>query len=71
MVDQLEATAINPQEQTVFVAHSACLEDAQSVADQIKERCGVKDIVITNIGPVIGSHTGVGCVVVCFLGTKR
>ena len=71
LVDQLEATAIAPQEQTVFVAHSACLEDARSVADQIKERCGVKDIVITNIGPVIGSHTGVGCVVACFLGTKR
>lgn len=71
LVDKVAETAINPEEQTMFISHSACLEDAQFVADQIRERCGVKEVILSDIGPVIGSHTGVGCIAMCFLGTKR
>lgn len=71
LVDKVVETAIKPQEQTMFISHSACLEDAQYVADQIRERCGVKEVILSDIGPVIGSHTGVGCVAMCFLGTHR
>jgi DegV family protein with EDD domain len=71
LVDKVEETAIDPKEQTMFISHSACLEDAQFVADQIRERCGVKEVILSDIGPVIGSHTGVGCIAMCFLGTKR
>ena len=71
LVDKVVETAINPEEQTMFISHSACLEDAQFVADQIRERCGVREVILSDIGPVIGSHTGGGCVVVGFLGTKR
>jgi len=55
----------------MFISQSACREDAELVAREIKERCGVKEVIINDIGPVIGSHTGVGCVAMCFLGTKR
>ena len=71
LVDKVEETAIKPEEQTMFISHSACLEDAQFVADQIKARCGVKEVILSDIGPVIGSHTGVGCIAMCFLGTHR
>ena len=71
LVDKVVETSVNPEEQTMFISHSACLEDAQFVADQIKERCGVKEVILSNIGPVIGSHTGVGCIAMCFLGTQR
>ena len=71
LVDKVAETAINPEEQTMFISHSACLEDAQFVADQIRERCGVKEVILSDIGPVIGSHTGVGCIAMCFLGTHR
>lgn len=71
LVDKVVETAINPEEQTMFISHSACLEDAQFVADQIRERCGVREVILSDIGPVIGSHTGVGCIAMCFLGTKR
>ena len=71
LVDKVAETAISPEEQTMFISHSACLEDAQFVADQIRERCGVKEVILSDIGPVIGSHTGVGCIAMCFLGTHR
>ncbi len=71
VADKVVETAIEPEKQTMFISHSACLADAQSVVDEIKARCGVKEVIINDIGPVIGSHTGVGCIAMCFLGTHR
>lgn len=63
--------AVDPAEQTMFLSHSDCLEDAQYVADQIKARYGTQKFYFNYIGPVIGSHTGVGCVALFFLGKER
>ena len=71
LVDHMEKTAINPAEQTVFISHGDCLEDAQKVADMVRERLGVKKIFINYVGPVIGTHSGPGTVALFFLGTER
>lgn len=71
LVQKVADTAIDPAEQTVFLSHSDCREDVEYIADQLKEKCGVKDTKICDIGPVIGSHTGPGCAVVFFLGQPR
>lgn len=57
--------------QTMFISHSACLEDAQFVAEEVKKRYGTQEIIINSIGPVIGAHTGPGCVALFFTGSKR
>lgn len=71
LADKVVETAIEPEKRTMFISHSACREDAEFVVNEIKTRCGVKEVIISDIGPVIGSHTGVGCVAMCFLGTHR
>lgn len=71
LVNKVVTTAIDPQEQVVFISHSDCEEDARYVGEQVKERCGVKDVRYGYIGPVIGAHTGPGCVVAFFLGQPR
>ena len=63
--------AIDPAEQTMFLSHSDCLEDARYVADRIKAKYGTQNFYFNYIGPVIGSHTGVGCVALFFLGRER
>ena len=50
---------------------SGTLEDAQLVADEVKRRYGVEQIIINSIGPVIGAHTGPGCVAMFFMGKHR
>ena len=55
----------------MFISHSDCLADAQYVADEIKKRFGAREIIINSIGPVIGAHTGPGCVALFFTGTHR
>lgn len=71
LVDRMEATAVNPAEQTVFISHGDSLEDAQYVARLVSERMGVKDIRINYVGPVIGAHSGPGTLALFYLGTER
>ncbi len=71
LVDRMEELAVDPAGQTPFLSHGDCLEDAQKVADDIKARFGVKEVVINHVGPVIGAHAGPGVVALFFLGTHR
>jgi DegV family protein with EDD domain len=71
LLEKMKETAINPQEQTIFISHGDCLEDAQYLADMIKAQIGVKEILISFVGPVIGAHSGPGTVALFFVGTER
>lgn len=71
LVDKVGELAIAPEEQTMFISYSACREDAQYVADEIKKRYGTPEVILNDIGPVIGAHTGLGCVALFFTGTHR
>ncbi len=71
LVAEMEKTAIQPKDQTVFISHGDCLEDAEYVAERVRKTMGVKDIRINFIGPVIGAHSGPGTVALFFLGEKR
>lgn len=71
LVDKMAQTAIRPEEQTVFISHGDCLEDAQTVAGMVRERFGVKEVYINYVGPVIGAHSGPGTLALFYLGTER
>lgn len=59
------------KEDYIFISHSDCLEDAEYVRDQIKERFGMENFLINHIGPTIGAHTGTGTVALFFMGEAR
>ena len=55
-----------------FISHSACLEEATALKEQIEAKFpNLKAIEIDNIGTVIGSHTGPGTFVLFFWGDAR
>lgn len=56
-----------------FISNSACYDDAKAVADLVKSRFKKLsgDVVINDIGPTIGSHTGPGTVALFFWGDER
>lgn len=56
---------------TVFICHGDCLEDARRLETIVKERYGVKEVFIGYTGAVIGSHSGPGTLAMFFLGEKR
>ncbi|WP_415996657.1 DegV family protein [Gordonibacter pamelaeae] len=72
LVDHMEKSAVQPiDQQMVFITHGDCLEEAEYVAEQVKERFGVKEIVINYVDPVIGAHSGPGTMALFFLADKR
>ena len=71
LVDKAAELAIEPEGQTMFICQGDCQEDAQYLADLVRERFGVKDIHIGYTGPVIGSHSGPGTLALFFLGKER
>lgn len=72
LVDHMEQTATSPvADQTVFISHGDCIEDAEYVADLVRERFGVTDILINYVDPVIGAHSGPGTMALFFLASER
>lgn len=55
----------------IFISHGDCPEDAQFVADLIKERFGYETFMIDYIGATIGAHSGPGTVALFYLGDHR
>ena len=57
----------------VFMSNSDCFDDATAVADLVKENFKNidGDVLINDIGTVIGSHSGPGTVALFFWGDKR
>ena len=72
LVDHMEQTADAPvADQTVYITHGDCLEDAEYVAGLVRERFGVTDIMINWVDPVIGAHSGPGTMALFFLASQR
>lgn len=72
MIKHMEETADAPiSEQTVFITHGDCLEDAEFLRDKIAEKFGVTDIHINYVDPVIGAHSGPGTLALFFMASRR
>ena len=71
MIDRMVTNIDNPEGQTLIINHADCLKDAQFMAEEIRRRVTVKDILILPLGPVIGSHVGPGCIALFFTGRTR
>ena len=72
LVDKIDTYMGSYKNETdvVFLGHGDCPEDAQYVADKVKEKCGL-DVWINTICPTIGTHSGPGTVALFFMGEKR
>jgi DegV family protein with EDD domain len=59
--------ALNPENQLIFISHGDCEKDAVWLADKLKDKLHVPEILISQIGPIVGSHAGPGTVAVFFM----
>ncbi len=68
---KLGQTGIPGANDTVFICHGDCIEDAQYLESLVKEKYGVKNVFIYYVGAVIGSHSGPGTLALFYLGEHR
>ena len=66
------AESFDPEiDDTVFIGHGDCMEDAKYLEQKVRERFGVQNVHINYIGAVVGAPTGPGVAVLFFYGKKR
>ena len=75
LIRQMEEHAENGKQYNgkCFISHSACMENARYVADEIEKHFPNLNgpVQISNIGTTIGSHCGPGTVALFFWGDQR
>ena len=71
LADKLIETAEDVTNGTFFISHGDCEEDARFLADAIKSKGGNDVQIITNVGTVIGAHSGPGTMALFFLAKQR
>lgn len=55
----------------MIVAHGDCLHDAEFVAEEVKNILPDQRVLITDVGPIIGSHCGKGMLALIYLGSGK
>ena len=71
IVDMAVEQAKGWENDIIMITHGDCAEDAEYVAELVCKKMGIENILVNNIGEVIGSHTGPGVVAVFCMGSKR
>lgn len=71
LVKAMEEKTQGYETDTVFISHGDCKEDAEFVAEKVRERYRVKTMIINHVGAVIGAHSGPGTLALFFVGSPR
>ena len=71
LADKYGELAVDRENGRVFISHGDCLKDVQELENLLKTRYNATVDVITNVGAVIGSHSGPGTLALFFVGNVR
>lgn len=63
-------SGVNLQDQTIFINHGDCIEDAEQLSTMVKN-IGVGRVIINQLDPICGAHTGPGTLGIYFIGKSR
>lgn len=70
LVETFKENVIDPEHQTVAIAHADCEEEALELAERIKA-LGAKDIIMNYYDLCTGAHAGPGTIALFFTGKSR
>ena len=71
LADKYGELADDKEGGTVFISHADCMKDVRELEELLKNRYGAKVSIITDVGPVIGAHSGPGTLALFFVGKER
>ena len=70
IVDKMLENAPDPEESPIIVLNADSMEDAERTKSLVEQKLPGANVMIENVGPVIGAHAGPGTIALCFIGTK-
>ena len=71
LADKYGELAVDTANGKVYISHGDCIKDAEELAKIIETKYGAKTELITNVGPVIGAHSGPGTLALFFVSKER
>ena len=71
IADKYGESAEDPSGGTVFISQADCMADAELLAAELNKRYGASVQIITDVGAVIGSHSGPGTLALFFVAKER
>jgi len=71
LLDKVVELGVDPKNNPIFISHGDCIDDVNRFREMLKEKVGTDVTLISDIGPVIGSHSGPGTVAVFFISKNR
>ena len=73
MLDRMKETLGDAPDYTlpVGIVHANCLEDAEALAEKVKSETQFTTVIINDISPSIGTHTGPGAMGLLYYGANR
>ena len=71
LADRYANQVIDPEGQTIAIAHSDCEADAQYLIDLIRRQFPKQEVLVRCYEPGTGAHVGPGAVALFFFGKTR
>ncbi len=71
IVEMYRTKAVHPEENRVAITHGDCPEEAEALANRIREICEPKELIVCPHEPFTGAHVGPGMLALFFFGESR
>ena len=71
LITKMKANADMEAWNYVFISHGDCEEEAARVKEMVEESYPLAKVILSDVGPVIGAHTGPGVIALCYLGKTK
>ena len=71
LIDKIKRHIDLNSDQILAIAHCGCLKEAQVIKTEIETNLKVQEVIIKEMGPVLGAHAGPGAIAVFFVADKR
>lgn len=71
LLKHMRDTVTEPESQRVMLCHTCCREEAERLRQDILAEFHPREVLITEVGPIIGAHTGPGLMALFFMGSHR
>ncbi|MDT3995480.1 DegV family protein [Mammaliicoccus sp. H-M34] len=66
IIDKMKNENSDFSNETIYITHADDIEDAEKLKELMQQSLSPKDVIISDIGPVISSHTGSGTVAIFY-----
>lgn len=71
LVSKMEETEADVENYPIYICNADCMSDVEYVKKCILDKFGKEVSVVTDVGPVIGAHSGPGTLAVFFVAKER